>query len=156
MLQLFLFISLVMPVDSVIVDFNEESNLKYWPIVYDVVMGGRSGSTIAMNEEGHAVFSGNVSLNNNGGFSSVRHHLQKHDIRSFRTISVRVRGDGNRYQFRVKSNRADRFSHVYNFNTSKIWQWIEVPLVKMYPIWRGRRLDKPNYPAQTLEEIRLR
>ena len=74
---------------------------------------------------------------------------------SYKTISLRIKGDGLRYQFRVKSSNTDRFSYVYYFKTSGTWQWIDIPLAEMYPTWRGRRLDYPNYPAQTLEEISI-
>ena len=153
MVLLFLFLSSVMPLDSVIVDFNSESSLNNWFTVDDDVMGGRSSSTFTINEKGNAVFSGTVSLENNGGFSSLRHVMEKRNIGSFRTISIRVKGDGNRYQFRVKSSKTDRFSYVYYFKTSGTLQWIDIPLAEMYPTWRGRRLEYPNYPAQTLEEI---
>ena len=47
MLLLFLFIGLVMPVDSVIMDFNSESSLSNWLTIDDGVMGGRSSSSDA-------------------------------------------------------------------------------------------------------------
>ena len=56
-----------------IFDFNSKSNINSWQIVNDVVMGGKSSSTITINKEGHGQFSGTVSTENNGGFSSVRH-----------------------------------------------------------------------------------
>ena len=59
-----------------IFDFNSESNVYSWRIVNDVVMGGKSSSTITINKEGHGQFSGTVSTENNGGFSSVRHILK--------------------------------------------------------------------------------
>jgi hypothetical protein len=143
----------MMNTDSVFVDFNHESQLHDWYTVDDVVMGGRSNSTFTVNEKGNAVFTGNVSLENNGGFSSLRHPFQKLDMGSFQTIAIRLKGDGRLYQFRVKSSRTERHSYAHYFETSGSWQWIEIPLAEMYPTWRGRRLDGPNYPAQTLEEI---
>ena len=63
--------------DSIkIFDFNNTSNINSWRIVNDVVMGGKSSSTITINNEGHGQFSGIVSTENNGGFSSVRHILK--------------------------------------------------------------------------------
>ena len=152
-MMLLLIIGLVMNTDTVFVDFNSESSLDGWFTVDDVVMGGRSSSSFAINEKGNAVFSGNVSLENNGGFSSLRHAFQKLDMGSFQTISIRLKGDGNRYQFRVKSSRTERHSYAYYFDTSGSWQWIDIPLSEMYPTWRGVKLEYPNYPGQTLEEI---
>lgn len=142
-----------MNADFVFVDFSAESSLDNWYTVDDVVMGGVSNSSFEISEQGNAVFSGNVSLDNNGGFASLRHVFQKLDMGSFQTIAIRLKGDGLRYQFRVKSSRNERHSYTYYFDTSGSWQWIEIPLSEMYPNWRGRRLTYPNYPAETLEEI---
>jgi len=142
-----------MNADFVFVDFSNESSLDNWYTVDDVVMGGRSNSTFEISEQGHAVFSGIVSLDNNGGFASLRHVFPKIDMGSFQTIAIRLKGDGLRYQFRVKSSRNERHSYIYYFETSGSWQWIEIPLSEMYPSWRGSRLNYPNYPAETLEEI---
>ena len=59
--------------DATIFDFSKESDLRNWRIVDDVVMGGKSDGNFYINKDGHATFSGTVSLENNGGFSSVRH-----------------------------------------------------------------------------------
>ena len=66
---------------------------------------------------------------------------------------IRLKGDGKRYQFRTKSNRYERHAYIYYFETTGNWQTIEIPLLKMYPTFRGRRLDIPNYPAEQLEQI---
>ena len=42
-----------------------------WSVVNDTVMGGRSSAQMSKAEEGW-VFEGRVSLENNGGFASVR------------------------------------------------------------------------------------
>lgn len=150
---LLIILGFVTQFDSVITDFTTEKSLKNWYTVDDVVMGGRSDSQFVFNEKGDAVFSGSVSLENNGGFSSLRHDFEQRNVASFNTISLHLKGDGNRYQFRVKSKRTERYSYVYYFNTSGTWEWIDIPLSEMYPVWRGNRLDQPDYPGQILEEI---
>ena len=57
---------------TMIFDFTNQANLKQWKIVDDVVMGGVSSGKISINEDGHGQFEGTVSLENNGGFSSLR------------------------------------------------------------------------------------
>ena len=49
----------------IIFDFNQKADLKNWYIVDDDVMGGKSSSTIQLNAEGHGVFEGEISLENN-------------------------------------------------------------------------------------------
>jgi hypothetical protein len=116
-------------------------------------MGGRSEGNFMVNEEGNGVFYGKVSLENNGGFSSLRHQMETADISGYAKAYLHVKGDGKRYQFRVKSSRYERQSYIAYFETSGEWETIEIPLKKMYPSWRGMKLDMPNYPAKTLEEI---
>jgi len=152
-MMLLLMIGWMMNAETVFVDFNRESNLENWFTVDDVVMGGRSNSSFEINGQGHAVFSGNVSLENNGGFASLRHVFQKMEMGAYQTIAIRLKGDGLRYQFRVKSSRNERHSYTYYFETSGSWEWIEIPLSEMYPTWRGRKLDYPDYPGETMEEM---
>jgi hypothetical protein len=59
-----------------IFDFNKNSEVGSWMILDDVVMGGKSSSTFKLNDEGHGEFEGERSLDNNGGFSSVRHKFE--------------------------------------------------------------------------------
>ena len=61
-------------------DFSTESDLNNWQVVDDVVMGGRSDGQFSLNEQGHGVFEGRVSLENNGGFSSVRHRFESKSL----------------------------------------------------------------------------
>lgn len=138
-----------------IFDFQQDSDLSNWRIVDDVVMGGRSDGQFGINEEGHAVFQGEVSLENNGGFSSVRYRFPQQQVAAFQKMSIRLKGDGKSYQFRVKSDQSDRHSYVYPFQTSGEWQIIEIPLAEMVPRFRGRALSIPNYPGQIMEEIAL-
>ena len=134
-------------------DFNNDSDLTSWAVVDDVVMGGRSDGKFELNESGHAVFHGNVSLDNNGGFSSVRYQFSQKDIAGHTKMILRLKGDGRRYQFRVKSYKYDSHSYIYHFETTKDWQTIEIPLYDMTPSFRGRILDIPNYQGKLLEEI---
>jgi len=56
-----------------IFDFNKNSKINDWITVDDNVMGGKSSSTFEINSDGHGVFKGSISLENNGGFCSVRY-----------------------------------------------------------------------------------
>ena len=136
-----------------IFDFNKESDLSNWFVVDDVVMGGRSDGNFEINEDGHGIFYGKVSLENNGGFSSIRYEFEEQKIAAYKTCSIRLKGDGKSYQFRTKTSRYDRHSYIYTFETNGDWQTIHIPLTEMYPAFRGRRLDIPNYPVESIEQI---
>jgi len=138
-----------------IFDFNDHTTLTHWNVVNDGVMGGWSKGALILNEDGHGVFSGKVSLENNGGFTSIRHRFQQASIEGASKVLLKVKGDGKRYQFRLKSKLDDWHSYIYYFQTSGDWETITVPLDEMYPSFRGRRLDQPNYPAAQIAEVSL-
>lgn len=145
--------TLLMTSSLLIFDFNENSNLSNWTIVNDVVMGGVSNSTLEINTDGDAVFSGTVSLDNNGGFSLVRYRFETLKVLGYTKTIIRLKGDRTTYQFRVKTNSNDRFSYIAIFETTGEWQTIEISLSEMYPAFRGKKLDLPNYPSEQMQEI---
>lgn len=152
-LSMFIPILILSMNSQTIFDFTSKSNIQAWTIVDDVVMGGKSLGTFEVNSDGFGVFKGEVSLKNNGGFSSLRYRSKRININDHSNISVRLRGDGKAYQFRVKSNTDDYYSYIFNFTTSGEWEEIIIPLKDMYPSFRGRKLDKPNFSSEYIEEI---
>lgn len=134
-------------------DFSKDSNLSNWRILDDVVMGGRSNGTFKLNEDNHGEFSGKISLENNGGFSSVRYYFKKLETTSFSKFTLRIKGDGKKYQFRVKDDRNRRHSYIFEFTTSGDWQTIEIPFSQMYASFRGYKLNIPNFDGKHMEEI---
>jgi hypothetical protein len=139
----------------VIFQFSHNSSLDNWYIMDDVVMGGRSNGSMQLNEEGQGEFKGHVSLENNGGFSSVRFRMgnESANIEGYKVCKLKVRGDGKSYQFRTKRSPQQRYSYIYNFETTGEWETIDIPLHDMFPSFRGYRLDRPNYTADVLGEI---
>ena len=55
-----------------IYDFNVDSSFRNWAIVDDGVMGGLSAGNLGIQKDGSGLFYGYVSLDNYGGFTSVR------------------------------------------------------------------------------------
>ena len=138
---------------KVMFQFNQKSEINNWLIVDDNVMGGKSLSTFKLNTDGYGVFGGSISLENNGGFCSVRYSFEKVKLKGNSKIRIKLLGDGKNYQFRIKSNSGDYYSYITTFSTSGVWQETEISLKDMYPSFRGRRLDKPNFSEDYFEEI---
>lgn len=137
----------------ILVDFNVKSNIDNWKVVDDSVMGGVSSSTFFVDAFGNGVFKGTVSLENNGGFCSVQHYPAPISLKEKKIFSIRLKGDGKKYQFRVKSKRGNYYSYIYEFQTTTEWQTIEIPIAELYASFRGRTIDIPNYDGNSLEEI---
>lgn len=135
-----------------LVDFEQEIGNE-WTIVNDDVMGGISKSKFIPNKDGHAVFYGVVSLENNGGFASVRRRFDQISIEGYTHAVIKLKGDGKDYQFRVKGSRRESHQYKYEFETTGKWQEVKVPLKKMQPTWRGMRPNIPNFSAETLAEV---
>jgi NADH dehydrogenase [ubiquinone] 1 alpha subcomplex assembly factor 1 len=138
---------------QIVYDFNSQSDLRDWRIIDDVVMGGRSNGNYTLNKEGHGIFSGEVSTENNGGFSSVRYQFKKMTVSSESKIVIRLKGDGKEYQFRVKDKVNAYYSYITTFQTTGEWQSINIQLKDLYPSFRGRTLDLPNFHSTSFEEI---
>lgn len=147
-----LLLLMLVPDKLTLVDFQKDIGTK-WVNVDDVVMGGESQSKFTTDNSGNGVFYGVVSLENNGGFSSVRYRFEETAINQFQKAFIRIKGDGKEYQFRVKSAKDEKVSYKSHFQTSGDWETIEIDLRKMEPTWRGYTPDMPDFPGKTLSEI---
>lgn len=140
--------------NKTIFEFNESVSISEWSTLNDGVMGGVSESTFKINEEGNGVFKGQVSTENNGGFASVRYSSSVR-IGDSKSIQIRLKGDGKDYQFRIKKKSSDFESYITSFSSSGKWQTIEIKLSDLYPSFRGRKMDKPNFNGTEFEEISI-
>jgi monofunctional biosynthetic peptidoglycan transglycosylase len=116
-----------------------------WRNIDDVVMGGVSSSQMRIDDR-VAVFDGKLSLENNGGFASVRSNTVQHDLDNFDGVRFRVKGDGNRYQMRIRTSSAfDGPSYQLTFETmDDVWTEVELPFTEFVAAFRGRALT--NHP----------
>lgn len=136
-------------------DFTPDSDIRNWVTVDDTVMGGVSNGRFYLDEEGHGVYTGHVSLDNNGGFSSLRYRMPTIRVAGYSKATLRVKGDGKRYQFRAKTSDSDRHSYVGYFDTSGAWEEVEIDLHLLQPQFRGMRLNLPDYPVELLTQVAI-
>ena len=80
-----------------LVNTEKRIGIKNWSKVNDDVMGGISTSKIRINNDGNIVFSGVLSLKNNGGFASMRLDLIDLDLEKVKSFKIKFKGDGNSY-----------------------------------------------------------
>jgi monofunctional biosynthetic peptidoglycan transglycosylase len=124
---------------DVLIDFGT-SRVGNWTIVNDGVMGGRSASNLELTDAGTAMFSGYLSLDNNGGFASTRAIFDRLDLSGHAGIALKVKGDGRNYQLRIRTTgRFDGVSYSREFATED-GEWTEVflPFSEFRPTFRGR------------------
>ena len=138
---------------NIIYNFENDLALNEWIIINDDVMGGISKSKLDINKDGHGVFSGRISTAFNGGFASVRHNCDRIHIQDNQSIKLKIKGDKKEYQFRIKARVDDYYSYLFLFETSGDWQEIIIPIKKMYPSFRGRKLNFENFNNDYFEQI---
>lgn len=136
--------------DQTLASFDKAQAAAGWQAVNDGVMGGRSQGRFRITNEGHLEFSGTLSLENNGGFASVRSTGRKISLQSDDVVKLRVKGDGRTYAFNLYTN-GNRYSFRQTFATQKD-RWVEValPLHAFTATWRGR-----DFPNQKLDPARI-
>lgn len=131
--------------------FDSSADTGTWFIVNDTVMGGVSTA------EGYVfdsllVFNGNLSLDNNGGFTSIRRDFRT-DLTGYSGIQMRVRGDGRSYYMRISDNQGGyEVNHEVVFGTTaNEFTIITLPFERFTPNFRGFEIDRPPLnPANLL------
>ena len=84
-----------------------------------------------------------LSLENNGGFASVRAMFPRDYFASAEHICIRVRGDGRKYQLRLRGARSfDGVAFAQSFDTEEN-EWLDYrfAIKDFIPTYRGRQLS---------------
>lgn len=136
-----------MPADKLLFDFASADAAACWSPIDDAVMGGLSHSRLQDSGAGYAVFAGDVSLANGGGFASVRCRPAALGMAGATACTVEVAGDGRRYKLNLRTEDAfDGVNYQLQFTPpAGGWVRITLPLADFAPRWRGRLV--PDAPA---------
>ena len=114
----------------------------------------RSASRAVPTGDATLLFTGEVSLDNNGGFASIRTAPQQHDLADATGIVLRVRGDGKRYRANLRTDATfDGVQYQAGFTTvDGNWQAVRLDFAQFEPRFRGR----PVPDARRLDPARIR
>ncbi len=124
----------------VLFGFVDSSEADEWLAVNDHVMGGVSKGKASPTADSCLLFSGSISLENKGGFASIRSQPTGFDLGGFQGIRIRVKGDGRRYQFRLRPGRdlgGIAFKHEFK-TIENTWLEINLLFTSFIPTFRGR------------------
>mmetsp|Transcript_43172 Transcript_43172/g.70102 ORF Transcript_43172/g.70102 Transcript_43172/m.70102 type:complete len:576 (-) Transcript_43172:326-2053(-) len=145
-------------------DFQDaDSASAIWGPIDDVVMGGASQSFFTVQKPSTgpsvALFYGNVTTENNGGFCSyrTRNTDQPMDLKNFDGIELRVKGDGQRYKFIVRDEEGwDTIGWSVSFDSVKDqWATVKLPFSKMLPVMRGKTLVNCTLNRSNIRSFQL-
>ncbi len=144
--------------DKQLYDFSESENQPKWLAENDGVMGGLSeGTGKVMN--GSLIFSGKISLKNDGGFASLQTEPGTWDLSKYSGVKLRIKGDGRTYQFRMATDAKKNGSHIdyaADFETKEgEWTVVSVKFSDMKPTWRGEDLEGPELQLSKVEQLRI-
>lgn len=128
------------PAPRLLFDFRDPEAAAAWFAIDDGVMGGRSRSGLLATTDGTALFAGVVSLENGGGFASVRAANPGPNLAVYDALRLRLRGDGHTYKLSLKSTRDfDGVLYQASFATvADVWEEFDIPLDGFRPTFRGR------------------
>jgi NADH dehydrogenase [ubiquinone] 1 alpha subcomplex assembly factor 1 len=148
------------PNSHALFSFTDGSVVAKWSATDDRVMGGVSRSRLRFDPMGHAVFEGVMSLEQNGGFASVRADAPPPppQLEKLTHYVVEVRGDGKRYKLNLRmSGQFSRVSYQATFPTAaNAWTTVAIPVSSFEPTFRGRRvLDAPPLNAALVDQVGL-
>jgi NADH dehydrogenase [ubiquinone] 1 alpha subcomplex assembly factor 1 len=126
-----------------LLDFTGPDAAETWQAVNDGVMGGISDGRFRITDDNTMEFFGTLSLENNGGFASVRTKPLALGVKAGDTLAVRVKGDGREYVLNIYTkSRRMAFSYRAPIPTTKDqWTEVEIPLADFIPTAFGRRVQ---------------
>jgi hypothetical protein len=143
----------MMTLESVLYDFGREGAVAGWSPISDTVMGGLSTASLDRTSHGTAIFRGRVSLENDGGFASIRSRPRDYDLQGFSALVLDVRGDGRRYRINLKTDvRFDGVLYRSELTGTPEWRTVTLPFDHFVPVLRGRRV--PDAPALDPSRVR--
>jgi len=124
-----------------LLDFDDPEEIDWFAPIDDAVMGGVSSSRLVQAAPGVAAFTGTVSLENNGGFASVRSRPRDWGMAGATALVLRLRGDGKTYRVNLRTPNtpsAFRFEAPLDLPAGA-WHEVEVPIASL----RAKAFGRP-------------
>ena len=131
--------------------FETEDSLNSWTSVNDGVMGGVSKGGFKRTEQGTLLFTGDLSLENRGGFASIRMKPSALGLDGMSALVVKAKGDGRTYwvDLRLNDQMSASSYRAYLPTTAGEWQETRIPFADFKLQAFGRDLPlKPINPAK--------
>jgi NADH dehydrogenase [ubiquinone] 1 alpha subcomplex assembly factor 1 len=125
---------------TVLFEFADPLAVQAWAAIDDRVMGGASRSRLRADTNGHAVFEGEVSLDRNGGFASVRSAPSERGQAGAQACLIDVRGAARQYKLSLLLDDGfDIPSYQAAFEPAgDDWQTLRLPMSSFRASFRGR------------------
>lgn len=135
------------------IDFGKEKDGRNWQVVNDGVMGGLSEGE-ALLTDNSILFKGTVSLDNNGGFSSLRSNFSRKELSNYKQVEIRYRSKGISLAMTLSVSRR---WYIPNYksnlaSTQGTWKTITLTLNEFGKYYIGRAMNE-KLNSDTLGEV---
>lgn len=125
------------------IDFGLKKDGKNWQVVNDGVMGGLSQGKAVLTEN-TVLFKGKVSLDNNGGFSSLRSSYSNKELSNYKEVEIKYRSTGISM---AMSFSVSRRWYIPNYKTSLQgtkgkWKTVSFKLSELKKHYIGKAVDE--------------
>lgn len=137
-------------------DFGNEKVGQDWRIINDGVMGGRSQSGAEFQEDG-VRFSGQISLENRGGFASFRSPFGKYPLGYAQSVEIRYRLKGQGC-YLVLEDKEPYYLPKYRYFlpvTNGEWKTATISMESFQQYVLGNKTGKQLSPDTKDEIIRI-
>lgn len=125
------------------IDFGKKKDGRSWQVVNDGVMGGLSEGDAELTDNS-VLFKGKVSLDNNGGFSSLRSSYSKKELSKYKNVEIKYRSKGISMAMTLSVSRR---WYIPNYKTSLEgtkgkWKTVTVALEDFRKHYIGKPMDE--------------
>jgi len=143
------------PGEDLTFDFGKKSG-DDWRVIVDGVMGGLSTGEKTLNKNS-MIFSGSISLENNGGFSSLRAPMGTYDLSPYKTLEVRYRATGGVFTLMMETNRQFYFPYYALMleSTGEEWKTVKVNMSEVIEVKMGKPTGDNMTQKEMAEVIRI-
>ena len=138
-----------------VASFETDESLKSGTSENDGVMGGLSKGGFKRSEQGTLLFTGDLSLENNGGFASIRMKSGELGLSGMSALVVKARGDGRTYwvDLRVTDQMRASSYRAYLPTTAGEWQETRIPFADFKLQAFGRELPVKPLNADAVASV---
>ncbi|MFQ3582492.1 MAG: CIA30 family protein [Chloracidobacterium sp.] len=142
---------------TVLFDFTHPPAIEAWYALGDRVMGGRSVGQLRPTGQGHAIFEGFVSFENNGGFASIRSQPLDRTLPPNAEFIVEAQGDGKTYKFVARTDGGfDGVAYQATFTPrAECWETYRFAATELTPTFRGRPVSAPPLNSAAITTLGL-
>ena len=137
-------------------DFGNNKTGQEWYVINDGVMGGLSQGKLSLTKD-YLHYEGRVSLENNGGFASIRAPYGEYDLTPYKSVEIRYKSTSYDFAF-VLENRQRFYEPTYKHNlpsTNNKWVTLKMNLVDFGGYQLGRKLNTQLTKQIQSEIIRM-